>query len=144
LAGLSRYNFEAYPVFVDDVFHKQFRSNAISHVGIVHIRFENLSTTTTLLRLKKQPKHASNAVAALKTAPKADEEELIELKKQNAELRGQLDEKEKTGSQQGQLNQIAQMLMDSMTAKVVEVKTRPVSDDLKRVKDANGPPPTSG
>jgi hypothetical protein len=78
-------------------------------------------------------------VAALKTAPKADEEELIELKKQNAELRGQLDEKEKTGSQQGQLNQIAQMLMDSMTAKVVEVKTRPVSDDLKRVKDANGP-----
>ena len=76
-------------------------------------------------------------MAALKTAPKADEEELIELKKQNADLRGQLDEKEKTGSQQGQLNQIAQMLMDSRTAKVAEVKTR-------RVKDANEPPRTSG
>jgi hypothetical protein len=87
----------------------------------------------SLLRLKKQTKQASNAVAAPKTAPKADAEELIELKKQKSDLRGQLYEKEKNGSQQGQLNQIAQMLMDSMTAKVVEVKTRSVSDDLKRV-----------
>jgi hypothetical protein len=116
----------------------------ITHEDGSKLEYDKQRHEKSLLRLKRQPKHASNAVAAPKTAPKADEEELIELKKQNAELRGQLDEKEKTGSQQGQLNQIAQMLMDSRTAKVAEVKTRPVSDDLRRVKDANEPPRTSG
>ena len=109
----------------------------ITHEDGSKLEYDKQRHEKSLLRLKRQPKHASNAVAAPKTAPKADEEELIELKKQNADLRGQLDEKEKTGSQQGQLNQIAQMLMDSRTAKVAEVKTR-------RVKDANEPPRTSG
>ena len=121
--------------------------------GKVKITQEDGSTLTydkqrhesSLIRLRsKQPKQASNVVATQKAPADADEGNLIELQKQNAELREQLGEKEKTGNQQGQLDQIAQMLMEQKAARVVEMKTRPGSNDLLRAKGANGPLSPSG
>ena len=66
-------------------------------------------------------------MATLKATADANEEDLIELKKQNTTLRKKLDEKEKTECQHRQLNQITKMLRERKTINSIVVKPRPVS-----------------
>ena len=77
---------------------------------------------------------ASSAVATPKAPADANEEDLIGLKKHNADLRVQMNEKEKARSQRRQLNQIAEMLRERKTVSAIVMKQKPVSTNAIVIK----------